>query len=110
MKLPTVLVTICGILQNSMYLDVEIFMNKIVKFFRENPNELYNLIPTGKEDDFFKEIRKKSIENVDEGSEATLTQKQMIEVCVKINSSESESDEKKSKIFVDTLFGKICLN
>lgn len=85
-------------------------MNKIVKFFRENPKELYNLIPNGKEDEFFSEIRKKSIENVDEGNDATLTQKQMIDVCVKINSTIVDLENKNSQIFLDTVFGKICLN
>lgn len=110
MKLPTVLVIICGILQNSMYLDVEIFMNKLIKFFRENPDELYSLIPKGKEEEFFSGIKQKSIENVDKGEDATLTQNQMIEICVQINKSLEKLQNKESKLFMDTVFGKICLN
>lgn len=92
-----------------MSIDVEIFMNKIIKFFRENPNELYNLIPKGQEEYFFSEIRKKSTDNVERGEDATLTQKQIIEICVIINGNQDDK-QKSDNVFFDTIFGKICLN
>jgi hypothetical protein len=36
-----------------MNVDVEIYMNNMVKFFKSNPNDLLNLIPKGKEDEFY---------------------------------------------------------
>jgi len=33
-----------------MSVDVEIYMNGILKFFRENPNDLLNLVPKTKEE------------------------------------------------------------
>jgi hypothetical protein len=93
-----------------MHVEVEIFMSKIIKFFRENPNELYNLIPKGKEDDFFDKIRIVSLENVDKGEDATLTQKQIIAICVEINGENKKEVAKDSNIFFDTVFGRICLN
>lgn len=85
-------------------------MNKIIKFFRENPKELYNLIPEGKEDVFFDKIRLVSIDNVDKGEDATLTQKQIIAICVEINQKPVETETKEHNIFFDTIFGRICLN
>lgn len=85
-------------------------MNKIIKFFRENPKELYNLIPEGKEDVFFDKIRLVSIDNVDKGEDATLTQKQIIAICVEINQKPVETETNEHNIFFDTIFGRICLN
>jgi membrane-bound lytic murein transglycosylase len=39
-----------------MSVDVEIYMNNIIKFFKENPNDLHNLIPKNKEDEFYKKL------------------------------------------------------
>jgi len=36
-----------------MSVDVEIYMNNLIKFFRENPKDLLNLIPKNKEDEFY---------------------------------------------------------
>jgi hypothetical protein len=85
-------------------------MSKIIKFFRENPKELYNLIPQGKEDEFFNKIRLVSIENADKGEDATLTQKQIIAICVEINGKNDKEISKEQNIFFDTIFGRICLN
>ena len=36
-----------------MNVDVEIYMNNFIKFFRENPNDLLTLIPKGTENESF---------------------------------------------------------
>ena len=40
-----------------MSVDVKIYMNNIIKFFKENPNDLFNLIPKNKEDEFYRKLR-----------------------------------------------------
>ena len=39
-----------------MSVDVEIYMNNLMKFFRDNPKELITLIPQDKEKDFYQKI------------------------------------------------------
>ena len=36
-----------------MNVDVEIYMSEFVKFFKENPNDLIDLIGKAKQEDFF---------------------------------------------------------
>jgi hypothetical protein len=71
-----------------MSLDVEIYMNGVIKFFNQNPNDLSNLIPLDKKDVFFQKIKEKATENANKGQEVTITQKQMIDICIEINTSE----------------------
>ncbi len=47
--------------------DVEIYMNNIIKFFRENPTDLLNLVPKDKEEYFYTKIKKVAIENYEKG-------------------------------------------
>lgn len=94
-----------------MNLDVEIYMNGVIKFFNENPKDLQSLIPQDKKDIFFKKIREAALKNCEKGDEVTITQKQMIEICVEINSQPQPIE----LIHVDgpiyrTKFGEICLN
>ena len=65
-----------------MSVEVDIYMNNIVKFFKENPKDLLNLVPKDKEDEFYDKIRKVAYSNYDKVEEAPLTQKQLIDVCV----------------------------
>ena len=50
-----------------MNVDVEIYMNNIVKFFKSNPKDLLNLVPKEKEEEFYNKIREVAIENSDKG-------------------------------------------
>lgn len=94
-----------------MNVDVEIYMNNFIKFFRENPEDLFTLIPRGKEDEFYKMIREKSLKNIETGDEPSLTQKQIIEICVVINGGDPEKPKKKLESFImETKFGNIILN
>jgi hypothetical protein len=94
-----------------MSVDVEIYMNNIIKFFRENPNDLLNLIPKNKEEEFYKKVRETATKNYDKGDEVSLTQPQMIEVCVEINRTKEQKIEKSvSHLFVKTKIGEYCLN
>jgi hypothetical protein len=93
-----------------MNVEVEIYMSNILKFFRENPNELLNLIPNSKKDEFFEKVRQMAILNIDKGDEVSLTRKQLIEVCLDINGETKVHYENTSKVMVDTIFGGYCLN
>ena len=96
-----------------MNVDVEIYMNNIVKFFKSNPNDLLNLVPKEKEGEFYDKIREVAIQNTNKGEGAPLTQKQMIEICVVLNGKSSEQvvvEEKLENHIQGTKFGPIFLN
>jgi hypothetical protein len=97
-----------------MNVDVEIYMNNMVKFFKSNPNDLLNLIPKGKEDEFYEKIRETATQNIDKGEDAPLTQKQIIDICVLLNGKppkEKVVEEKKLESYMRmTNFGIIFLN
>jgi hypothetical protein len=97
-----------------MNVDVEIYMNNIVKFFKSNPKDLLNLVPKEREEDFYNKIREVAIENSDKGEDAPLTQKQMIDICVILNGKTPKEDkvveEKLESYIMGTKFGPIFLN
>ena len=97
-----------------MNVDVEIYMNNIVKFFKSNPNDLLNLVPKDKEDEFYDKIRETAIQNSDKGGEVPLTQKQMVDICVILNGKIPKEDkvveEEVQSYIMGTKFGPIFLN
>lgn len=93
-----------------MSVDVEIYMNNIIKFFKENPKDLLNLIPKNKEEEFYVKIREVASKNSENGEDANLTQKQLMEICVTLNGKHPVIDKKVQNIFIETKFGPICLN
>lgn len=93
-----------------MSVDVEIYMNNIVKFFKENPKDLLNLVPKNKEEEFYIKIREVALLNAEKGEDANLTQKQLMEICVVLNGKHPVIDKKIRGIFIETKYGQICLN
>jgi hypothetical protein len=109
-----------------MSVDVEIYMNNIIKFFKDNPKDLLNLVPKDKENEFYQKMKEQASENYEKGEEIPLTQQQIILICVELNQTQlhptkmtmSELLAEKSKIYeammknsiVDTKFGKTYLN
>ena len=109
-----------------MSVDVEIYMNNIIKFFKDNPKDLLNLVPKDKENEFYLKMKEQAFENYEKGEEIPLTQQQIILICVELNQTQLESPKmtmsnllaEKSKIYeammrnsiVDTKFGKTYLN
>ena len=94
-----------------MSVDVEIYMNNIVKFFRENEKDLLNLVPKNKEEEFYVKIKETAFKNYDKGQEVSLTQKQLIEICVELNGKkELPVEEKVDKTLVKKMFGYYYLN
>ena len=99
-----------------MSVDVEIYMNNLIKFFRENPKDLLNLIPKNKEDEFYVKIKEVAYQNYDKGEEAALTQPQLIDICRVLNGQvidekiEEKVEELDKRIFIKYKNGYICLN
>jgi hypothetical protein len=94
-----------------MSVDVEIYMNNVIKFFRENPKDLLNLVPKDKEKEFYNKIREVASKNLEKGEEVALTQLQVIEVSSEINGrSVKKFDIDHSHLFLRTNFGYMCLN
>ena len=93
-----------------MSVEVEIYMTNLTKFFRNNPKDLLSLIPQDKEEIFFKKVREAATNNVEKGLDVTLTQKQLIQICVDLNTTKKSDIKVVDKIYQDTKFGKICLN
>jgi hypothetical protein len=99
-----------------MSVDVEIYMNNLIKFFRENPKDLLNLIPKNKEDEFYIKIKEVASQNYEKGEEAALTQPQLINICRVLNGQviekkvEENIEELDKRIFIKYKNGYICLN
>ena len=95
-----------------MSVDVEIYMNNLIKFFRENPKDLLNLIPKNKEDEFYIKIKEIAFQNYEKGEEAALTQPQLIDICRVLNGQviDDKIEELDKRIFIEYKNGYICLN
>lgn len=93
-----------------MSVDIEIYVSNIIKFFRDNPKDLTNLVPKDKEEEFYKKIREVAVSNYEKEMEASLTQKQMIDICRELNGQTPKDIEIFDKVFHKTKFGFICLN
>lgn len=103
--------TECGTFKiNIMSVDVDIYMNNLKKFFRENPKELYNLVPKGKEEEFYIKIRSTAESNLHNGDEVSLTQKQLIQICAEINNKKIFQKSITNGVMVQTAFGFYSLN
>jgi len=97
-----------------MSVDVEIYLSQLFKFFNENPNELNTLVPQDQKNEFFKKCREAVMINLNKGDELSLTKKQLIEICVKINNKKIEPKEElffnAEGLFQKVPLGFICLN
>jgi len=91
-------------------LDVEIYMNGVIKFFSENPSDLYNFVSEEKKYIFFDKIKQRALENAEKGDEVVLTQQQFIDICLEINDKEHLVKKKLDRIHLQTKWGYICWN
>ncbi len=114
LRVPT-WVTECGIYKIShlkfyyMSVDVDIYMNNIIKFFKQNEKDLLNLVPKEKEEEFYVKIREVALDNFENGKEVSLTRMQLIDVCKELNQKKVDPVEIPAT-FMKTKFGLICLN
>lgn len=97
-----------------MSVDVDIYMNNLVKFFKSNPKDLLSLVPKDKEEEFYSKIKEVAIKNIDNGDDVTLTQKQIIDICVILNRPTPKEtkvvEEKVESYLFGTKLGSIFLN
>jgi len=91
-------------------LDCEIYLNNFIQFFRNNPDDLTNLIGKADTDDFFEEVKKQVYKNLQKGEELELTQKQLVNIVVKLNKVDGRNVEKIVETFIETPYGLIGLN
>ena len=92
--------------------DVEIYVSQLISFFEKNPNDLIVLIGDLHKEEFFERVKIKCYENVNNGDDITLTQKQIIQIVIDLKKSQISDSESKliDKVFQDTKFGKLCKN
>jgi len=100
-------------LQN--FLTYSIYISQLLKFFKDNPNDLLNLVPKDKTNIFFEKCRDAAVKNSEKGEEITLTQKQMIDICVEINKGTPKTEDEFEKLLREGIFlkapiGFVCLN
>ena len=98
-----------------MSVDVEIYMNNLVKFFRENQKDLLNLVPKDKEEEFYNKIKEVAYTNHEKGEDASLTQKQLTDICRVLNRQSIKETHSKEEFLDDRVFvkfknGYFCLN
>ena len=92
-----------------MNIDVQIYISQIKTFFDENPNELVSLIGDTDPGKFFIEMEKMALMNYEKGEDVQLTQNQMLEILVELNTEERMVIDKFAPIS-ETKFGTIYLN
>lgn len=81
-----------------MNVDVEIYMNNIIKFFKENPNDLLNLVPKAKEEEFYSKLREVANQNYENGEEVPLTKNQIIIICAELHGKSKKTKEETNEL------------
>ena len=92
--------------------DVEIYINQFITFFNNNPNDLLELIGDVLKDDFYDRVKQQSLDNIENGEDVSLTQKQIISIIVDLKQSQNDEvdmDKIKSIIY-HTQFAHFSLN
>jgi hypothetical protein len=93
-----------------MSVDIDIYMSGIIKFFEQNPQDLFSLVSETKKEEFFEKIRDVATKNHEKGDEISLTRQQLIDICVEINGQNQVVVKKIDKIIQYTPFGEYSLN
>ncbi len=92
-------------------IDVEIYINQLIKFFESNPNDLMSLIGELQKDTFYEKLRERCEQNYLEDKDITLTREQIINVVLELKFHDTpEKEDNLSKIVQKTKFGDIILN
>jgi hypothetical protein len=90
-------------------IDVDIYVSQLISFFNNNPNDLIDLIGDSLKDAFYEKIKEQCLKNVKDGDEVSLTQKQIIDIVVKLKKGKN-IESKIHSIVQETKFGNIFLN
>jgi hypothetical protein len=94
-------------------IDIDIYMNQLINFFENNPNDLMDLIGELDKDEFYILLKEQATLNYDKGEDITLTQHQIIEVVVKLKKRDITNEKLViiiNKVFQSTNYGLIGLN
>lgn len=92
--------------------DVEIYMNQLISFFENNPNDLMDLIGGLQKNEFYVKLRERLEKNFEEGNDIVLTRDQILNVVLKLKIPEIlefKPNDLRSIIYT-TKFGDIILN
>ena len=89
--------------------DVDIYVSQLISFFNNNPNDLIDLIGDSLKESFYEKIKEQCFKNIKDGDEVSLTQKQIIDIVVKLKKVEV-IESKVHSIVQETKFGNIFLN
>jgi hypothetical protein len=91
--------------------DCEIYISGFIGFFDKNPKDLKNLIGEIKKEKFYMEVRICVYQNFDKGEEITLTQKQLLDILVKLHKSTEKVKEIEVMVPIHkTKWGEFILN
>ena len=92
--------------------DIDIYVTQMVRFFDKNPKDLFSLIGNLDKYAFYERIKKTASDNYEENGDASLTQKQLIDIVVDMYNEDKRIKEDKTpqSPFVQTKFGTFCLN
>jgi len=91
-----------------MNVDVQIYLSNFKSFFKNNPNDLINLIGDGDKDKFFELVQESVIENYEKGEDLELTKKQLIDIMLILTKDRVE--EKVENFILKGPYGDIILN
>jgi hypothetical protein len=92
-----------------MNIDVEIYIKNFINFFENNPNELLQLIGDTLKEVFYEKVKEQCYKNHNNGDEITLSQKQLIDIVVKLKKGDVKI-ALTNGVFQQTKFGLISLN
>ena len=92
-----------------MNIDVEIYIKNFINFFENNPNELLELIGDALKEVFYAKVKEQCYKNHNNGDEITLSQKQLIDIVVKLKKGDVKI-ALTNGVFQQTNFGLISLN
>jgi hypothetical protein len=91
--------------------DCEVYISGFINFFEKNPRDLKNLIGEMDKEKFFMEVRIVVYQNFDKGDELTLTQKQLLDILVRLHGKEKKIKEIEVMVPIfKTKWGQFILN
>lgn len=92
--------------------EVDIYMNQLISFFENNPNDLMDLIGNENKSDFYKRVKEQCFINLEKGDDVSLTKQQLINIVVDMKGKtniKSDILTIEGKV-LKTKFGDIFLN
>ena len=92
--------------------EVDIYMNQLISFFENNPNDLMDLIGNENKSDFYKRVKEQCFVNLNKGDDVSLTKQQLIDIVVDMKGKTNPKSDIltiQGKV-LKTKFGDIFLN